>query len=141
MALMPRKIKYRKSQKGKIRGISTSGNKMHFGEYGLKAIENGLIRSNHIEACRVVVARKMKGVGKLWINIFPHKPVSKKPAETRMGKGKGDLDHWVAVIKRGKVIFEISGVPEDFAKMVLRLVSFKLPVKTKFVVRVGGVGH
>lgn len=141
MALMPRKIKYRKSQKGKIRGISTSGNKMHFGEYGLKAIENGLIRSNHIEACRVVVARKMKGVGKLWINIFPHKPVSKKPAETRMGKGKGDLDHWVAVIKRGKVIFEISGVPEDFAKRVLRLVSFKLPVKTKFVVRVGGVGH
>ena len=137
MALMPRKIKYRKSQKGKIRGIATSGNKIHFGEYGLKAIENGLIRSNHIEACRVVVARKMKGVGKLWINIFPHKPVTKKPAETRMGKGKGDLDHWVAVIKRGKVIFEISGVPEDFAKMVLRLVSFKLPVKTKFISRVG----
>ena len=140
MALMPRKIKYRKSQKGKIRGIATSGNKMHFGEYGLKAIENGLIRSNHIEACRVVVARKMKGVGKLWINIFPHKPVTKKPAETRMGKGKGELDHWVAVIKRGKVVFEISGVPEDFAKMVLRLVSFKLPVKTKFISRVG-VGH
>ena len=137
MVLMPRKIKYRKSQKGKIRGISTRGNKMHFGEYGLKAIENGLIRSNHIEACRVVVARKMKGVGKLWINIFPHKPVTKKPAETRMGKGKGELDHWVATIKRGKVIFEISGVPEDFAKMVLRLVSFKLPLKTKFVSRVG----
>lgn len=137
---MPRKIKYRKSQKGKIRGIATSGNKMHFGEFGLKAIENGLIRANHIEACRVVVARKMKGVGKLWINIFPHKPVSKKPAETRMGKGKGDLDHWVAVVKRGKVIFEISGVPEVFAKMVLRLVSFKLPVKTKFISRVG-VGH
>ncbi len=137
MVLMPRKIKYRKSQKGKIRGISTSGNKIHFGEYGLKAIENGLIRANHIEACRVVVARKMKGVGKLWINIFPHKPVTKKPAETRMGKGKGDLDHWVAVVKRGKVVFEISGVPEDFAKMVLRLVSFKLPVKTKFISRVG----
>ena len=140
MVLLPKKVKYRKSQKGKIRGIATSGNKVHFGEYGLKAIENGLIRSNHIEACRVVVARKMKGAGKLWINIFPHKPVSKKPAETRMGKGKGDLDHWVAVIKRGKVIFEISGVPEDFAKMVLRLVSFKLPVKTKFVSRVG-VSH
>ena len=140
MVLMPRKIKYRKSQKGKIRGIATSGNKMHFGEYGLKAIENGLIRANHIEACRVVVARKMKGVGKLWINIFPHKPVSKKPAETRMGKGKGDLDHWVAVVKRGKVIFEISGVPADFAKMVLRLVSFKLPVKTKFISRIGA-GH
>jgi large subunit ribosomal protein L16 len=140
MVLLPRKVKFRKAQKGKIRGIATSGNKVHFGEYGLKAIENGLIRSNHIEACRVVVARKMKGAGKLWINIFPHKPVSKKPAETRMGKGKGDLDHWVAVVKRGKVVFEISGVPEDFAKMVLRLVSFKLPVKTKFVSRVG-VGH
>ena len=140
MALMPRKIKFRKSQKGKTRGLATSGNKIHFGEYGLKAIENGLIRSNHIEACRVVVARKMKGVGKLWINIFPHKPVTKKPAETRMGKGKGELDHWVAVIKRGKVVFELSGVPEDFAKIVLRLVSFKLPVKTKFISRVG-IGH
>ena len=137
MVLMPRKIKYRKSQKGKTRGWATVGNKMRFGEYGLKAIENGLIRANHIEACRVVVARKMKGVGKLWINIFPHKPVSKKPAETRMGKGKGELDHWVAVVKRGKVIFEISGVPEEFAKIVLRLVSFKLPVKTKFIARVG----
>lgn len=135
MVLLPRKVKYRKSQKGKMRGIATSGNKIHFGEYGLKAIENGLVRSNHIEACRVVVARKMKGAGKLWINIFPHKPVTKKPGETRMGKGKGDLDHWVAVIKRGKVMFEISGVPEDFAKIVLRLVSFKLPVKTKFVSR------
>jgi large subunit ribosomal protein L16 len=140
MALMPRKIKYRKSQKGKTRGIASSGNKIHFGEYGLKAIENGLIRSNHIEACRVVVARKMKGVGKLWINIFPHKPVTKKPAETRMGKGKGELDHWVAVIKRGKVVFELGGVPEDFAKTVLRLVSFKLPVKTKFISR-AGAGH
>ena len=137
---MPRKIKYRKSQKGKVRGIATSGNKICFGEYGLKAIENGLIRSNHIEACRVVVARKMKGVGKLWINIFPHKPVTKKPAETRMGKGKGELDHWVAVVKRGKVVFELSGVPEDFAKQVLRLVSFKLPVKTKFISRIG-VSH
>ena len=137
MAIIPRKIKYRKSQKGKTRGIATSGNKIHFGEYGLKAIENGLIKSNHIEACRVVVARKMKGVGKLWINIFPHKPVTKKPAETRMGKGKGDLDHWVAVIKRGKVVFELSGVPEDFAKRVLRLVAFKLPVKTKFISRIG----
>lgn len=138
--LLPKKVKYRKAQKGKIRGIATSGNRVHYGEYGLKAIENGLIKSNHIEACRVVVARKMKGAGKMWINIFPHKPVSKKPAETRMGKGKGDLDHWVAVIKRGKVLFEISGVPEDFAKIVLRIVSFKLPVKTKFVSRVG-VSH
>jgi large subunit ribosomal protein L16 len=137
MALMPRKVKYRKAQKGKTRGLAVSGNKIRFGEYGLKAIENGLVRSNHIEACRVVVARKMKGVGKLWVNIFPHKPVTKKPAETRMGKGKGELDHWVAVVKRGRVVFELSGVPQDFAKAVLRLVSFKLPVKTKFVSRVG----
>jgi len=135
MLLMPRKIKFRKAQKGKMRGIATCGSKLNFGEFGLKALENGLIRANHIEACRVVVARKMKGAGKLWINIFPHKPVSKKPAETRMGKGKGDLDHWVATVKRGRVLFEISGVPEDFARSVLRLVSFKLPIRTKFVSR------
>ncbi|MDP8212924.1 MAG: 50S ribosomal protein L16 [Candidatus Zapsychrus exili] len=137
MVLLPRKVKYRKSQKRKNRGIATTGSKITFGEYGLKAIENGMIRSNHIEACRVVVARKLKGAGTLWINIFPSKPVSKKPAETRMGKGKGDLDHWVAVVKRGRVLFEISGVPEDFAKIIFRLVSFKLPLKTKFVTRAG----
>ena len=137
MVLMPRKVKFRKAQKGKNRGIATAGNKINFGEYGLKALENGFIRGNHIEACRIVVARKMKGIGKLWIKIFPSKPISKKPAETRMGKGKGDLDHWVAPIKRGKVVFELSGVPEDFAKRVLRLVSFKLPVKTRFVSREG----
>ncbi len=135
MALMPKRVKYRKAQKGKCRGIATTGSKLSFGEYGLKALDNGLIRSNHIEACRVAMVRKLRGAGKLWINIFPHKPVTKKPAETRMGKGKGDLDHWVAVIKRGRVIFEISGVPEDFAKSLLRLVAFKLPVKTKFVTR------
>jgi len=120
-----------------MRGVATAGSKLHFGEYGLKALENGRIRANHIEACRVVVARKLKGAGKLWINIFPHKPITKKPAETRMGKGKGDLDHWVAVVRRGKVMFEIAGVPEDFARRVLRLVSFKLPIKTRFVVRSG----
>ncbi|MCD4781447.1 MAG: 50S ribosomal protein L16 [Candidatus Omnitrophica bacterium] len=135
MVLMPRKVKYRKSQKRKMRGLATVGNKIHFGEYGIKTLENGLIRSNHIEACRLVVSRKLKGTGKLWINIFPHKPVSKKPAETRMGKGKGDLDHWVAEVHRGKVLFEISGVPEDYARGIFRLVSFKLPVKTKFVSR------
>ncbi|VAX37189.1 LSU ribosomal protein L16p (L10e) [hydrothermal vent metagenome] len=135
MQLMPRKIKYRKSLKGKIRGIGTNGSRICFGEYGIKALENGLIRGNHIEACRLVVARKVKGTGKLWINIFPHKPVSKKPAETRMGKGKGDLDHWVAVVKRGKVIFELSGIPEDFARIIFRLVAFKLPIKTKFIIR------
>ena len=135
MALMPKRVKYRKSQKGKCRGIASSGARLSFGEYGLKALDNGLIRSNHLEACRVAIVRKLRGAGKLWINVFPHKPVTKKPAETRMGKGKGDLDHWVVVIKRGRVIFEISGVPEDFAKSLLRLVAFKLPVKTKFVTR------
>ncbi len=135
MALMPKRVKYRKSQKGKCRGISCSGSKLSFGEYGLKALDNGLVRANHIEACRVAMVRKLRGAGKLWINIFPHKPVTKKPAETRMGKGKGDLDHWVAPIRRGRVIFEISGVPEDFAKTLLRLVAFKLPVRTKFVTR------
>ena len=135
--LMPKRVKYRKMQKGKNRGIATSGNQLSFGEYGLKALENGLIKSNHIEASRVVIARKLRGAGKLWINIFPHKPVTKKPAETRMGKGKGDLDHWVAVTKRGRVLFELGGIPEDFAKSVLRLVAFKLPVKTKFITRTG----
>lgn len=137
MLLMPRKAKYRKCQKGKRRGIATVGDKIHFGEYALKALENGYIKGSHMESCRVTVARKMKGAGKMWINIFPSKPITKKPIETRMGKGKGDVDHWVCVVKRGKVLFEISGVPEDFAKVVLRLVSFKLPVKTKFITRGG----
>lgn len=136
--LMPKKVKYRKSQRGKIRGLATSGNRLHFGEYGIKALENGLVQANHIEACRVVVARKMKGAGKLWINIFPHKPVTKKPAETRMGSRKGDLDHWVANVKRGKILFELSGIPEDFARIVLRLVAFKLPIRTSFVTRSKG---
>lgn len=140
MVVIPKKVKYRKSQRGKIRGISTRGCRLHFGEYGIKTLENGYIRANHIEACRVVLARKMKGAGKLWINIFPHKPVTKKPAETRQGKGKGELDHWVAVVKRGRVLLEMSGVPEDFAKTILRLVAFKLPVRTKFITRVSQ-GH
>ena len=135
MAVIPRRVKYRKSQRGKNRGIATRGSFLTFGEYGLKALENGLIRSNHIEAARIVVARKSRGAGKLWIKIFPHKPVTKKPAETRQGKGKGDLDHWVAPVKRGKVLFEMSGVPEEFAKQIFRLVAFKLPIKTRFITR------
>ncbi|MBI5415435.1 MAG: 50S ribosomal protein L16 [Candidatus Omnitrophica bacterium] len=138
MSLMPKKVKYRKSIKGKNRGIATSGNRLHFGEFGLKAVENGVIRANHIEACRVAAARKMKGAGKIWINIFPYKPVTRKPAETRMGKGKGDLSFWVCPIYRGRMLFEISGVPEEFAKIVCRLIAFKLPVRTKFVSRAGG---
>ena len=135
MAIIPRRVKYRKSQRGKNRGIATRGSSLIFGEYGLKARENGIIRSNHIEAARIVVARKSRGAGKLWIKIFPHKPVTKKPAETRQGKGKGDLDHWVALVKRGKVLFEMSGVPEEFAKQIFRLVAFKLPIKAKFITR------
>ena len=136
--LLPRKVKYRKSQKGKTRGLATRGSRLSFGEYGLKALENGFVKSNHIEASRVAVARKTRGAGKLWINIFPHKPVTKKPAETRQGKGKGELDHWVAIVKRGKVVFEISGIPEDFAKKVFRLIAFKLPIRTKFISRASG---
>ncbi|HLF17487.1 MAG TPA: 50S ribosomal protein L16 [Candidatus Omnitrophota bacterium] len=139
MLTMPRKVKYRKSQKGKTRGIATRGDRIHYGDYALKSLENGIVRGNHMEACRVVVARKMKGAGKLWVNMFPWKPVTKKPAETRMGKGKGELDHWVCPIRRGKVLFELSGVPESFAKEVLRLVAFKLPVRTKFITRAGGL--
>jgi large subunit ribosomal protein L16 len=135
MAIMPKRVKYRKSQKGKCRGVSTRGDRLNFGEYGLKALDNGRVRSNHIEACRVALVRKLRGAGKVWINIFPHKPVTKKPAETRMGKGKGDLDHWVCIVKRGRILFEISGVPEDFAKSLLRLIAFKLPIRTKFVTR------
>ncbi|MBF0593752.1 MAG: 50S ribosomal protein L16 [Candidatus Omnitrophica bacterium] len=135
MAIMPKRVKYRKSQKGKCRGVSTRGDRLSFGEFGLKSLENGHVRANHIEACRVAMVRKLRGAGKVWINIFPHKPVTKKPAETRMGKGKGELDHWVAVVKRGRILFEISGVPEDFAKNLLRLIAFKLPVRTKFVIR------
>ncbi len=137
MLLMPKRVKFRKSQKGKTRGIATKGASMHFGEFGLKALENGFVPARQIEASRVVVARKLRGSGKLYISAFPHKSITKKPAETRMGKGKGELDHWVAVVKRGKILFEIGGIPEDFAKQVLRLVAFKLSVKTKFVTRGG----
>ena len=135
MLLMPKRVKYRKTQKGKSRGIAVKGSQMHFGEYGLKALENGFVPARQIEASRVVVARKLRGTGKLWINAFPQKSITHKPAETRMGKGKGDLSHWVAVVRRGKIVFELGGVPEDFAKQVLRLVAFKLSVKTKFVTR------
>ncbi len=138
MAIMPRRVKYRKMQRGKLRGIATRGNTLTFGEFGLKAIENGMIKSNHIEASRVVIARKSHGAGKLWINIFPSKPVTKKPPETRMGKGKGELHHWACPIRRGKVIFEMAGIPEAFAKQIFRLVAFKLPVKTRFITRESG---
>lgn len=135
MLLMPRRVKYRKSQKGKNRGIATRGEKLVFGEFGLKSLQNGIIRGNHVEACRIVITRKLRGAGKLWVSTFPWKPVTKKPAETRMGKGKGDPDHWVCPVRRGKILLEISGIPEEFARQVFRLAAFKLPVRTKFVTR------
>ena len=137
MALMPKRVKYRKSQRGKMRGLATRGNRLTFGEYGLKALENGLIKNTQIEAARVAVVRRLHGAGKMWIKIFPHKPITKKPAETRMGKGKGDLSHWVGVAKRGMILFELGGIPEEFARQVFRLVAFKLPIKTRFVSRAG----
>ena len=137
MPLMPKRVKWRKSQRGRIRGKATKGNTLAFGEYGIRCLRAGWITGRQIEAGRVAATHYLRREGKVFVRIFPHKPVTKKPAETRMGKGKGELDHWVAVVKRGRVVFEVSGVPEDFAKMVLRLVSFKLPLKTKFVSRVG----
>lgn len=135
MAMMPKRVKYRKAQRGSRAGISTRGSEISFGEFGLKALENAWIKNNQIEAARVVLTRRLRQGGKLWIRIFPDKPVTKKPAETRMGKGKGDLDHWVSVVKRGKVLFELAGVPEELARQVFRLAAYKLPIKTKFVSR------
>lgn len=135
MALMPKRVKYRKTQRGKMRGVALRGSNVNFGEFGLKALANSWIKSIQIEAVRVIIARQLHRGGKLWIRIFPHKSVTKKPAETRQGKGKGDLDHWVAVVKRGQVLFELSGIPEEAARQAFRLAAFKLPIRTKFVKR------
>ncbi|MBN2831148.1 MAG: 50S ribosomal protein L16 [Candidatus Omnitrophica bacterium] len=136
MALMPKRVKYRKLQKGQRRGIATSGYELSFGEFGLKSLDNGWLKNNQIEAVRVIIARQLHKGGKLWIRVFPDKSITKKPAEVRMGKGKGDLDHWVAVVKRGKILLEIGGVPEEYARQCFRLVAYKLPLRTKFVTRV-----
>lgn len=136
MALMPKRVKYRKLQKGQRRGVATSGAELAFGEFGLKVLENGWLKNTQIEAVRVILARQLHKGGKMWIRAFPDKSITKKPAEVRMGKGKGDLDHWVAVIKRGKILFELGGVPEEYAKQCFRLAAYKLPFKTKFVTRI-----
>ena len=135
MPLMPKRTKYRKQQKGRIRGKATRGNKVTDGEFGLQSQEIGLITSNQIEAARVAMTRYIKRGGKVWIKIFPEKPVTHKPMGVRMGKGKGALEYWVAVVKPGRVLFEISGVPEDVAKEALRLATHKLPCKCKVVSR------
>ena len=135
--LMPKRVKYRKQQRGRMRGNSKGTTQVHFGEYGLKALERGWITNRQIEAARVAITRKIKRGGKVWINVFPDKPITKKPLETRMGSGKGNPEGWVAVVKPGKVMFELAGVPEDLAQEAMALAGSKLPVKTKFVNREG----
>ncbi len=135
MALMPKRVKYRKLQKGTRRGVATTGAQLAFGEFGLKVLENGWLKNTQIEAARVVLARQLHRGGRMWIRCFPDKSITKKPAEVRMGKGKGDLDHWVCVVKRGKILFELSGVPDEFARRCFRLVAYKIPFRTKFVSR------
>ena len=140
MPLMPKRTKYRKMQKCRNRGKATSGIKDTDGEFGLQAIEAGAIKSNQIEAARIAMTRYIKRGGKVWIKIFPDKPITKKPAETRMGKGKGAPEYWVALVKPGRVMFELAGVPEATAREAMRLAANKLPVKTKFVVRESEIG-
>jgi len=133
--LMPKRVKYRKVQRGRMKGIATRGNKITNGEYGLKALEPAWITSNQIEAARVAMTRFIKRGGQVWVKIFPVKPVTKKPAETRMGSGKGNPEYWVAVVKPGRILFEIAGVSEDVAREALRYAAHKLPIKCKFVTR------
>ncbi len=137
--LMPKRVKHRKEQRGRMKGLAYRGSQVSYGEYGLQALEPGWITNRQIEAARVAIVRHLRRGGKIWIKIFPHKPVTKKPAESRMGKGKGSPEFWVAVVKPGKVLYEIAGVPEEVAREAFRRASHKLPIKTRFVVRTGGV--
>src|SRR5919109_622281 len=133
--LLPKKTKFRKQHRGRRTGLSKGQTEVQFGDFGLKSLEDGWLTNRQIEAARIAMTRKIKRGGKVWINIFPDKPVTQKPAETRMGKGKGSPEHWVAVVKPGRVMFELSGVPEDLARDAMRLAGMKLPIKTKFVKR------
>ena len=133
--LMPKRVKYRKQFRGRMRGMAKGGTELVSGEYGLQALEPSWITSRQIEAVRRTIVRQMKRRGKYWIRIFPDKPVTAKPAETRMGKGKGSVDHWVAVVKPGRILFEIAGVPDDIAREALRRASYKLPIRTQIVSR------
>lgn len=138
--LQPKRMKYRKMHRGRRKGKAIDGYYLAFGEYGLKALESAWITANQIEACRLAIGRFLKKGGKLWIRIFPDKPVTKKPAETRMGKGKGNVDHYVAPVKRGRILFELAGVPEESARRAFEIASHKLPIKTRFVsYKEGGV--
>jgi large subunit ribosomal protein L16 len=133
--LMPKRVKYRKQFRGRMKGRATRGNEISFGAYALQALEPAWITSRQIEAARQAIVRHAKRRGKLWIRVFPDKPVTAKPAETRMGKGKGEVDHWVAVVKPGRIVFELSGVSEDVAREAFRLASHKLPIHCQFVKR------
>ena len=139
MGLMPKRVKFRKSQRGRRFGTSFRGATLSFGEFGLKALENAYFTDRQIEAARVALMRNLKGGGKVWIRIFPDKPITKKPAETRMWKGNGLPDHWVAVVKKGKILFEMDGVPLEIARESMRIAAHKIPLRTKFIAR--GVAH
>ena len=139
--LLPKRVKYRRVHRGRMTGKATRGNKIAYGEFGLQALEPGWITSNQIEAARIAMTRYTKRGGQVWIKIFPDKPVTKKPAETRMGSGKGSPEFWVAVVKPGRILFEIAGVSEEVAREALRLASHKLPIKTKIVARTEEAGE
>lgn len=134
--LMPKRVKHRKAQRGRRAGASKGGVRVDFGEYGLKALESAWVTARQIEAARIALTRHVRRGGKLWIRVFPDKPITKKPAEVRMGKGKGNPEEWVAVVKRGRVMFELEGIPEPVAREAVRLAGHKLPIPTKFVKRV-----
>lgn len=138
--LMPKRVKYRKQMRGRMKGKASRGTEVTFGDYGLQAVEPGWVTARQIEAARRALVRFMRRRGKVWIRIFPDKPVTKKPAETRMGKGKGPVDHWVAVVKPGRIMFELSGLDVDSARDAMRLASHKLAIKTKFIRRGGVLG-
>jgi large subunit ribosomal protein L16 len=137
--LMPKRVKYRKQFRGRMRGMAKGGSDLLQGEYGMQALEPGWITSRQIEAIRRTIVRYMRRRGKYWIRIFPDKPVTAKPAETRMGKGKGAVDHWVAVVKPGRIMFEVAGVPEDIAREALRRATYKLPIRSQVVSREDGL--
>ncbi len=133
--LIPKRVKYRKAQRGRRKGIAVSGSTVAFGEYGMKALESVWLKNTQIETARIILTRRLRRGGKLWIRIFPDRPITKKPAESRQGKGKGEVEGWVAVIRRGAIIFELGGIPEDYARESFRLIAYKFPFKTMFVTR------
>lgn len=135
MALMPKRVKYRKNQRGRIRGEATRGNTVSFGDFGLQSLQPGYVKATTIEACRVAAMQYIRGDGKLYIRVFPHKPRTARPLETRMGTGKGEPDHWVAVVKKGTVMFEVAGLPQDAARECFARVAYKLPVRCRMVGR------